>query len=130
MPSSYTPLLRLTLPADGELVGTWGQTVNNGITSLEEAAIAGTVVVGMADANRVLTVANGATDEARYNTIVTNGALTAQRDLIIPGVSKNYFIRNATAGGFGVQVKTAAGAGVVVPAGQAMLVYCDGVTVG
>ncbi len=32
MPSSFTPSLRLTLPADGELVGTWGQTVNTGIT--------------------------------------------------------------------------------------------------
>jgi hypothetical protein len=130
MPSSYTPLLRLTLPADGELVGTWGQTVNNGITSLEEAAIAGTVAVPVTDgADTVLTVANGAADQARFNTLRLTGALTAQRNVIVPAASKNYFVRNATTGGFGVQIKTAAGAGVVVPAGAAMLVYCDGVDV-
>ena len=48
MPSAFSPLLRLTLPADGELVGTWGQVVNAGITSLEEAAIAGTAAIAMA----------------------------------------------------------------------------------
>ena len=75
MPSSYTPSLRLTLPADGELVGTWGQTVNNGITSLEEAAIAGTVAVPVTDgADTVLTVANGAADQARFNTLRFTGA--------------------------------------------------------
>jgi hypothetical protein len=130
MPSSYTPLLRLTLPADGELVGTWGQTVNNGITSLEEAAIAGVANIALADANRVLTVANGAADEARNAVLQITGALTAQRDIIIPNNTKTYFVRNSTTGGFGVRIKTAAGVGIVVPANGATLVYCDGVNVG
>jgi hypothetical protein len=129
MPSSYTPLLRLTLPADGELVGTWGQTVNTGITTLEEAAVAGTVAVAMADANQTLTVANGATDQARYNTIRLTGVLTAQRNVICPSSSKNYFVRNATTGGFGINFKTAAGTGIVVPAGTAAVLYCDGTNV-
>lgn len=129
MPSSYTSLLRLTLPADGELVGTWGQTVNNGITSLEEAAIAGTATVPMGDANQTLTVANGAADQARNAVINATGALTAQRDIVVPSSSKTYIVRNNTTGGFGVNVKTDAGTGVVVPAGTAVMVYCDGVNV-
>jgi hypothetical protein len=130
MASTYTDLLRLTKPTDGELVGTWGQTVNNGITELEEDAIAGTATVAMADvATTTLTVVNGATDQARCNTLRLTGALTAQRDVVCPSVSKNYFVRNATTGGFGVQVKTAAGTGIVVPNGQAMLLYCDGTNV-
>jgi hypothetical protein len=129
MPSSYTPLLRLTLPADGELVGTWGQTVNNGITSLEEAAIAGTASVALADADYVMTIANGAADVARNAVVRFTGALTAQRNITVPSSSKLYFIRNDTTGGFGLNVKTAAGTGIVVPAGQAMLLYCNGVDV-
>jgi hypothetical protein len=129
MPSAFSPLLRLTLPADGELVGTWGQVVNNGITSPEEAAIAGTATIALADANHTLTALNGAADEARNMTLRITGALTAQRDVICPASSKNYYVRNATTGGFGVNVKTPAGAGVVVPAGTAMLLYCDGTNV-
>ena len=33
MPSTYTPILRVTKPATGEQSGTWGGTVNNEITS-------------------------------------------------------------------------------------------------
>jgi len=128
MPSTYTSLLRLTLPADGELIGTWGQVVNNGITTLEETAIAGTVSIALADANRTLTTANGATDEARNMTLLFTGALTAQRDIIVPNSSKIYFVRNATTGGFGLNVKTAAAAGTVVPNGQAMLLWVSPAT--
>jgi hypothetical protein len=129
MPSTYTSLLRLTLPADGELIGTWGQVVNNGITTLEETAIAGSSNIVMTDANRTLTTANGATDEARNMVIAFTGTLTAQRDIIVPTSSKIYFVRNATTGGFGLNVKTSAGSGVVVPNGSAMLVYCNGTNV-
>jgi len=38
MPRSYTPSLRLVLPVEGELGGTWGGAVNNGITSLVDSA--------------------------------------------------------------------------------------------
>jgi hypothetical protein len=129
MPSTYTSLLRLTLPADGELIGTWGQVVNNGITTLEESSIAGTSNIAMTDANRTLTTANGATDEARTMVIAFTGTLTAQRDIIVPTSSKIYFVRNATSGGFGLNVKTSAGTGVVVPNGTSMLVYCNGTNV-
>ena len=65
MPSSYTSSLRLTLPLTGELSGTWGDTVNTGITALVDSSIAGYAAVAMADADYTLTVVNGAADESR-----------------------------------------------------------------
>jgi hypothetical protein len=129
MASSYTPLLRLTLPTTGELQGTWGDTVNNGITSLTEAAIAGTAAIVMSDANHTLTVANGATDEARRMFVTLTGALTATRNVICPAVSKMYVVRNNTTGGQSIVFKTSAGTGITVANGQSALLYCDGTNV-
>ena len=129
MPSSYTQSLRLILPVTGELTGTWGDAVNAGLTELVEDAIAGTAAIAMANANVTLTTANEAVDQARNMFLNLTGANTAQRDVIVPAVSKLYFVHNGTTGGFGVQVKTAAGSGVVVPNGQRMALYCDGTNV-
>lgn len=129
MPSSYTPSLRLVLPVTGELTGAWGDVVNAGLTELVEDALAGSAAVAMANANVTLSVANAAVDQSRNMFINLTGAHTAQRDVIVPAVSKLYFVNNGTTGGFGVQVKTAAGTGVVVPNGQRMALYCDGTNV-
>ena len=40
MTTAYTSLLGLALPVQGELQGTWGDTVNNSITSLLDTAVA------------------------------------------------------------------------------------------
>ena len=132
MPSSYTPNLRLTLPATGELSGSWGVTVNNGITSQTDAAIAGTTTIntwGGAGVPYTLTVSNGATDEARRMFIVATGAPGEAKDIICPAVSKLYFVTNSVTGGFDITLKTATGTGVVVPNGQSMLLRCDGTNV-
>lgn len=127
MPSSYTTNLRLTLPADGELVGTWGQTVNNGITQLIETALTGALALAMPDANYTLITANGSTDEARNMAIRLSGTLTAGRNLVVPTAPKLYLIDNTT--GQTVTVKTSAGTGVGLPAGQRAMVWCDGTNV-
>jgi hypothetical protein len=129
MPSSYTESLRLIKPVTGELIGTWGDSINAGLTELVEDAIAGTVSVAMANANVTLTAVNEAADQSRNMFITLTGANTAQRDVVVPTVSKLFFVGNATTGGFGVQVKTAAGTGFVVPNGQRMALYCDGTNV-
>jgi hypothetical protein len=129
MASSYTDLLRLTLPATGELAGQWGNTVNTGITELTEAAIAGTAAVTLADANHTLTVANGVTDQARRMFVTLTGTLTAQREVVCPSSSKLYFVSNNTTGGFGILFKMATGTGIVVPAGKGMVLYCNGTNV-
>lgn len=129
MPSTYTPSLRLTLPATGELAGTWGSTVNTGITTLTETAIAGTAAVTMTDADYTLTTANGTTDQARNMFVTLSGTLSAARNVICPSVSKLYFVTNSTTGGHTITFKTSAGTGVAVPSGQRKVVYCNGTNV-
>ena len=129
MPSSFTPSLRLTLPVTGENPGTWGDLVNNGITSLVDSSVAGYAAVTMTDANYTLTTANGAADEARRMMLNISGTLSEARNVICPTASKLYFIKNATTGGFAITLKTAAGSGVSVPNGRSMVLMCDGVNV-
>ena len=130
MPSSYTDSLRLVLPVTGELTGTWGDTVNVGLTALLDAAVAGTAAVVHDDsANYTLTSNNGAADEARRMFLNVTGTLTAARNVVCPTASKLYFIKNATTGGFALTLKTSAGTGISVPNGKSMVLRCDGTNV-
>lgn len=129
MPSSFTPSLRLVLPVTGELVGTWGDVTNDGLTELVDAAVAGTAAVTMSDANYTLTVDSGLPDEARKMFVVLTGALTATRNVVCPTASKLYFVFNNTSGGRSILFKTNAGSGVTVPNGQIAVLYCDGTNV-
>jgi hypothetical protein len=129
MPSSFTPSLRLTLPVTGENSGTWGDLVNTGITDLVDSSIAGYAAITMTDANYTLTSVNGAADDARKMMLNMSGTLSAPRNVICPTASKLYFIKNATAGGFAITLKTSAGSGISVPNGRSMVLMCDGVNV-
>ncbi len=129
MPSTFTPSLRLTLPATGENAGTWGALVNTGITELTDSAIAGFASIAMTDADYTLTVANGTTDQARRMMLNMTGTLSAPRNVICPTASKLYVIKNATTGGFAITLKTSAGTGISVPNGSSMLLMCDGTNV-
>jgi len=132
MPSSYTPSLRLTLPATGELTGTWGVVVNTGITELLDSAVAGTTTIstwGGAGVPYTLSNTDGAADEARRMFIVASGAPGEAKNVICPAVSKLYFFRNDTTGGFALTLKTSGGSGIAVPAGQYKVLYCNGTNV-
>ena len=126
MASTFTDSLRLEQMAKGDQNGTWGGTLNTQLDMIEEA-IAGYAAITHDDtANLTLTTANGTADQARNAVLRINGTLTAARNMVIPSASKVYIIHNATTGGFGVTVKTAAGAGVLIPNGRRMAIYCDG----
>ena len=130
MPSTYTTSLKLTLPATGENSGTWGDLVNNGITSLVDKSIAGTSAVTMTDADYTLTTGNGtAANESRSMFIVMSGTLTAARNVICPSVSKLYFVTNSTTGGFAITFKTSGGSGISVPNGSSIALYCNATNV-
>jgi hypothetical protein len=132
MPSSYTTSLRLTLPATGELSGTWGSTVNTGITELLDAAVAGTTTIstwGGAGVPYTLSNNSGTADEARRMFIVATGTPGEAKNVICPAVSKMYVFRNDTTGGFALTLKTSGGTGIAVPAGQYKFLYCDGTNV-
>lgn len=126
MPSTYTPALRVTKPATGENSGTWGDLVNDQITTLFEQAIAGYQSIALTDTDLVLTTANGAADQARSAILNFTGTLTALRTITIPNVNKTYVVRNATSGGFAISVKTASSAGFTILNGKTAFIYCDG----
>lgn len=125
MPSTYSSNLRLELQATGENTSTWGVRANNDFELIEDA-IAGYVSVAMANANVTLSALNGAVDQSRNMFVQFTGANTAIRVVTIPSVSKMYFIGNSTTGGFDIQVKTAAGSAVNIPASSWAVVLCDG----
>jgi hypothetical protein len=130
MPSSYTPLLKFELPLQGELSGTWGNVVNTAITTPVSEAIAGTTAITVGGTDYTLTNGDGSTsNEARRMFITATGSPGAARNVICPASSKLYVFTNSTSGGFAMTLKTSAGSGVAVPAGQSRLLYCNGTDV-
>ena len=131
MTTQYTPTLKLALPITGELSGTWGDVVNDNITSMIEQAIAGLSTINTWTGNaHTLTTANGTTSESRCAMLVaaTGGsAPTAAAEIICPAAAKLYVLQNNTA--FAVTLKTSAGTGVAVPASQTAFLFCDGTNV-
>lgn len=103
MPSSYTSLLGLVLPVQGELSGTWGDTVNNELTSLVDSAVAGTTTLST-DADVTLTDTAGTANQARQIILNCTGSRSALRTITAPARSKAYIVINNTTGGFGVKI--------------------------
>jgi hypothetical protein len=103
MTTAYTPILGLALPVTGELQGTWGQTVNDEITSLTESAIAGTTQL-TSDADVTLSTTDGSANQARQVILRCTGARSSLKTIVAPARSKTYFVINATSGGFGVNI--------------------------
>lgn len=130
MPSTYSSLLRLELIAVGEQDGTWGSTTNTNLGTLIEQAITGMATITHSDAaNYTLSANNGSSDEARCAILKIGGALTANRNVVVPTSVKSYLVHNNTTGGFSLVVKTSGGSGVTVTNGTRKLVYCDGTDV-
>jgi hypothetical protein len=93
--TSYTSLLGLALPVTGELAGTWGDVVNNSITSLVDSAVAGTTTISV-DADAVLSTTTGAANEARQQIILWAASGTTTRYVTAPAQSKTYTVVNAS----------------------------------
>lgn len=130
MTTAYTPILQLALPVTGELNGTWGDVVNNNITSMVEQAIAGLATISTwTTQSHTLTTANGTTDEARCAVLECSGAPGGAATVICPAFSKVYILKNSVTGGFAVTLKTSAGTGISVPNGSTAMLYCDGTNV-
>lgn len=132
MATQYTQILKLALPVTGELDGTWGETVNDEITSMVEQAVAGLATINSWTANsHTLTVVDGASSESRCAILVLDddgsGNPSAAATVICPDESKTYIVKNIS--GQTVTVKTAAGTGVAIPNNTSVSVFCDGTNV-
>jgi len=130
MPATTT-LLGLVTPTQGTLSGTWGDTVNYGITDYVDIAIAGTLSFS---GDGAITLANttgsasgngiGSTT-AQYMVIRVTGTLTTPKIITGPSYSKLYLVDNAATGST-VTFKAAGQSGVSVAVGEECLVYYNG----
>jgi len=134
MTSTPSTILRLELMGSGDQPGTWGNTTNSNIGSLLEGAIAGVANVSVSSAAQAFIALDYAPDEARMAIIKlsTTGAVTTAFAVYAPPVSKIYVVQNNSAYVATVYNSTvlgntvAAGAGIVVGAGESAVVFSDG----
>ena len=132
MASTYTTRIRLTQQGDGDNPNSWGTVLNNGVTSLVDDAIAGYTTVELgANATVTLSAVDGGSDIPRNAFLETNGTVGGAHttiSMIIPNVTKGYVINNQTAYTTTtnvVKIKTAPGAGYVIPQGGVVQVIVD-----
>jgi hypothetical protein len=126
MATAFTSLLGLALPVTGELAGTWGDTVNNSITSLLDSAVAGTTALST-DVDVTLTTTTGATNQSRQAILLCTGTRSVLRTITAPARSKMYVVINSTTGGFGVKlVGVGPTTGVTVANGKTAVVVWNG----
>jgi len=127
MTTAATSLLGLALPVQGELSGTWGDTVNNSITTLVDSAIAGATTLS-SDADVTLTTTTLGTNQARQAIILWTAGGTATRYITAPALSKTYVVINKTSSTQSIVIRGAGPTtGVTVPSGNAYLVAWNGV---
>lgn len=113
MTVNYTTNLALGQPVTGTESGTWGDDVNNSITSYLDIAVAGGLAITITTADVTLTNTQGTSSAtnigsttAQYAILNISGAKTAARNLNLPVTSKWYIINNSAAtGGFALTVR-------------------------
>jgi hypothetical protein len=130
MASTYSNL-GIELIGTGDQSGTWGTTTNTNLGTALEEAIVGTVnqAVTAVDLTLPWSTASNATQVARHLRLNLTGSSGGASNLIVPTLTdgKNYIIKNSS--DTAITVKTAAGTGILVPAGNAMSLYQDGTNV-
>jgi len=129
--AATTTLLSLVTPTQGTLSGTWGDTVNYGISDYLDIAIAGTLsfagdgaitlanTTGSASGNAITTTT------AQYMVIRITGTQTVTKVITGPSYSKLYMVDHAGATS-AVTFKASGQTGVSVAVGEKCFVYYNG----
>ena len=132
--AAETSNLSLVTPTQGTLSGTWGNTVNNGITEYTDIAIAGTLTLN-GDGAVTLTntigsasATNIGSTTAQYAILKVTGTLTTTKVITAPSgasYSKTYVVLNNATGG-SVTIKASGQTGVTIAVGDKALVAFNG----
>ena len=130
--AATTTLLGLVTPTQGTLSGTWGDTVNYGISDYVDIAIAGTLsfagdgpitlanTLGSASGNGITTTT------AQYMVIRVTGTLTTPKIITGPSYSKLYLVDNAATGSTVSFIRAGQTPAVSVAVGEKCFVYYNG----
>jgi len=130
-----TSLIGLTLPVQGTLSGSWGNTVNNAISQIIDVAVAGTQTITVnTDIDLAVTTGTDSStgltaNSSQYAVLLCTGARTALRFINTPKQSKTYVVINDTTGGFAVTVRggpSTPTTGVTVAAGTRAIIAWNG----
>jgi hypothetical protein len=129
--AAQTGQLGLVTPTQGTLSGTWGDTVNNGITEYVNIAIAGTLsfsgdgAVTLANTLGDASASNIGSTTAQYMVIRVTGTQTVTKVITGPSYSKLYMVDHAGATS-AVTFKAAGQTGVSIAVGEKCFVYYNG----
>jgi microcystin-dependent protein len=99
----------LNIPTTGSDVGTWGTSLNNNFSYIDQ--LSGGVVTKSASSSNITL----STSDIQNNTIRLTGVLTANIDLIFPTISAVFNIDNQTTGNFYIRAKMASGNTIGLP---------------
>jgi microcystin-dependent protein len=129
--AATTTLLGLLTPTQGTLSGTWGDSVNYGISDYVDIAIAGTLSFAN-DGAIILANTTGSasgngftTTTAQYMVIRITGTQTVTKVITGPSYSKLYMVDHAGATS-AVTFKAAGQTGVTIAVGEKAFVYFNG----
>ena len=139
MTTGATGQLGLALPVQGELSGSWGNTVNNGITEYTNIAIAATLTLtgdgavtlqnttGDASATNIVSSLTGAgTVTAQFAIVRVTGTLTTAKVITAPSYSKTYIVVNAATGSTVSFIRSGQTPAVSIAVGESAYVYFNG----
>lgn len=129
--AATTTLLGLVTPTQGTLSGTWGDTVNYGISDYVDIAIAGTLSFANDGAITLANTTGSAsgngftTTTAQYMVIRITGTQSVTKVITGPSYSKLYMVDHAGATS-AVTFKAAGQTGVSIAVGEKAFVYFNG----
>ena len=130
--AATTSLLGLVTPTQGTLSGTWGDTVNYGISDYVDIAIAGTLsfagdgpitlanTLGSASGNGITSTT------AQYMVIRVTGTLTTPKIITGPSYSKLYMVDNSATGSTVSFIRAGQTPAVSIAVGEKAFVYYNG----
>ena len=131
--AATTTLLGLVTPTQGTLSGTWGDTVNYGISDYVDIAVAGTLTLtgdgavtlanttgSSSGSNITSTLAGAGTVTAQFSTVRVSGTTTT-KVVTGPSYSKSYLVDNASS--FAVTFKASGQTGVSISPSEKVYVY-------
>jgi hypothetical protein len=130
--AATTTQLGLVTPTQGTLSGTWGDTVNNGITEYVNIAIAGTLsfagdgAVTLTNTTGSASATNFTTTTAQYMVIQVTGTLTGTKTITAPSYSKIYLVDNTTATYAVLFQRSGQSSPVSIAAGEKAFIYYNG----
>ena len=126
MPSSYTSNLAIEKPANGEQVGTWGNTVNDNMDIVDRLTSQVGSIALTGTTHTLTTSGSGALSDGHYSLIKFTGSPGGTCTVTIDpnSIQRIYTIYNTT--NQTVTMSQGSGSTVNVPAGEAAQLYADG----